>query len=136
MIFSSLQQMLTTRSCTSSAALNTDPSLVLCVHVFMSLMWFFYPRASSGILSQESKCGTPVTALSSPICLCESACMHVYVRTQILYVEEHNPLKGLAHLCMHECPLHDALCTNSELSPHSQGLLLQKKCEAFFSEGE
>lgn len=45
---------------------NRDPSLVFFVfHIFMSLTWFLYPRASSGILTQESKCGTPVTASSS-----------------------------------------------------------------------
>lgn len=34
-------------------------------------MWFLYHRASSGKLSQESKCGTPVMALDCSICLCE-----------------------------------------------------------------
>lgn len=78
----------------SRAALDTDPSPVL--YVFMSMIWFFYPRASSGTLSQESKCGTPVTASSSsPTCI-SLPCMLlacVRVHTDKSTVESTNSLR-------------------------------------------
>lgn len=96
-----------------------------CTCLLMSLTWFFCSRASSGTLTQESKCGTPVTASSSPssssthvhLCMCVhvgNMCVH-----PDFYLEE--SAKALQiHVCMsvslmtraaHACGLH--------LSPHS-----------------
>lgn len=87
--FCSLLQTPTTRCCTfqfKSCSKHRSFSCFVCVHVFMSLMWFFYPRASSGTLSQESKCGTPVTASSSSphmpfayVCAWMCVCTQVYI---------------------------------------------------------
>lgn len=67
-------------------------SCFVCVPVFLSLMWFFYPRASSGTLSQESKCGTPVTALPSPphtpfvyVRACLSMCVHKFRKKDVAH---------------------------------------------------
>lgn len=72
-------------------------------------MWFFYPRASSGSLSQESKCGTPATASPHVPFVYVRACMYMYVRTQ----NKQNPLppQGFAHLYMHDFAVHDTHCT-------------------------
>lgn len=97
-----MQQTLTSRGCVNqfkSFSKHRSFSCFVCVHVFMSLMWFFYPRASSGSLSQESKCGTPATA--SPMCLlcmcvhaCICMCAHRISRI-------HYPLKALhIYICM------------------------------------
>lgn len=119
------------RCCTSqfeSCSKHRSFSCFVCVHVFMSLMWFFYPRASSGTLSQESKCGTPVTASSSPICLCVCACMHVYVRTQIYVRGIHKPPRLCTFMYAWMCSWWHTLSVlvAQELSPHSPGLLLGK----------
>lgn len=68
----------TARCCTSqfkSCSKHGSFSCFVFVHVFMSLMWFFYPRASSGTLSQESKCGTPVIIISHLPFVYGRACM-------------------------------------------------------------
>lgn len=120
----------TTTCCTSQFKICSKHgsfSCFVCVHVFMSLMWFFYPRASSGTLSQESKCGTPVTASSSPICLlcmCVHACVCAHTD---LYVEETtNPHRlctfMYAWVCSWQHTLH-MLVAQKDHSPHSPGLL-------------
>lgn len=107
-----MQQTLTSRGCVNqfkSFSKHRSFSCFVCVHVFMSLMWFFYPRASSGSLSQESKCGTPATASPHVPFVYVRACMYMYVRTQ----NKQNPLppQGFAHLYMHDFAVHDTHCT-------------------------
>lgn len=109
----------TPRSCADqfkSFSKHRSFSCFACVHFSMSLMWFFYPRASSGTLSQESKCGTPATASSYPMCLlcmcvhaCICMCAHRISRI-------HYPLR----LCtfMHDCPVHDTHACNIESPCH------------------
>lgn len=98
----------------SRAALNTDPSLVLCV--YMSLChWcgFSTPEQAQGLSHRK----VSVVLLSlhhhppfCPLCMCVHACVCAHTD---LYVEESTNPWGFAHLCMHECAVHDTRCTRS-----------------------
>lgn len=132
MKFCSLLQTPTTRCCTwqfKSCSKQGSFSCFVCVHVFMSFMWFFYPRASSGTLSQESKCGTPVTASSSPhmpfvyVRACMCMCAHRFI-----YRVTHEPLRLCTFMYAWVCSSWHRLymLVAQKISPQSPGLLLGK----------
>lgn len=82
------------------ASLNRSFSCFVFVHVFMSLMWFFYPRASSGTLSQERKCGTPAIVIHHMPFVCVRACMCIWAHS-FLCRGIHNPPEALhINVCM------------------------------------